>query len=106
MQILFRLIKSALLLTLFLLFMAFAIKNDGMVRVKVFFDAAWDVPLVIVMLTALVSGVLIGLLALAPSFLKLRQELAAARQASPRPPTPPISPTRLRGQFSDISDSF
>lgn len=106
MRILLRLLKLVLLLALFLLLLAFAIKNVEMVRVQVFFDAAWDVPLVVVMLVSLVLGALIGIGALASTVIGLRRELAAARLKQPRPPMPPISPTRLRGQFSDISDSF
>lgn len=106
MQILFRLLKLILLSALFLLLLAFAIKNDGLVRVQVFFDAAWDVPLVVVMLASLVLGILIAVAALASSNVGLRRELAAARLKRPLPPSSVISPTRLRGQFTDISDSF
>lgn len=106
MQILFRMLKRLALLALFLLLLAFAIKNDGLVRVQVFFDAAWDVPLVVVMLASLVLGVLIAGLALASTIVGLRRELAAARQKSTLSPSSVVSPTRLRGPFTDISDSF
>lgn len=107
MQILFRILKQIVLLALFLLLLAFAIKNDGLVRVQVFFDAAWDVPLVVVMLASLVLGVLIAGIALASTIVGLRRELAAARRKSAAQlPSSLVSPTRLRGPFTDISDSF
>ncbi len=106
MQILFRLLKQILLLALFLLLLAFAIKNDGLGRVQGFFDVAWDIPLVVVMLASLILGVLIAVIALASTIVGLRRDLAAAQLKRPLPPSSVISPTRLRGQFTDISDSF
>jgi len=101
MRILFWFLRFVLLLLL----LAFAIKNDGLVRVQVFFDTAWDLPLIVVILVSFALGILLGVISLGLTVMNLRRELNAAKLAQ-RAPLPPISPTRLRGQFSDISDSL
>ncbi|WP_026258930.1 lipopolysaccharide assembly protein LapA domain-containing protein [Uliginosibacterium gangwonense] len=100
-----RILLWILRVTLFLLLLAFAIKNDQLVRLQMFFDSAWDVPLVVVIFVSFVLGVLIGAGALLNTIIGLRRELAAAKEQQPAPLSA-VTPTRLRGQFSDLPDSF
>ncbi len=93
-------------LAIFLLLLAFAIKNDGLVRVQAFLDSSWNVPLVVVMLASFIVGLLLGAVSLVSTILSLRRELAAVKKTQQHLPLPAITPTRLRGQFSDMPDSF
>ncbi|GAB2890067.1 hypothetical protein GCM10027046_18290 [Uliginosibacterium flavum] len=98
MRILIWLLRAALLILL----LGFAIKNDGVVTVHAFFDAEWRVPLVLLMATILVAGVLIGASALVGTVFMLRREVARLRKVAPM-----VSPsTRLRPRSDDASDSF
>ncbi|MBS1209181.1 MAG: hypothetical protein H6R19_1579 [Proteobacteria bacterium] len=98
MRILTWLLRAAL----FILLLGFAIKNDGVVTVHAFFDTEWRMPLVVVMLTMLVAGVLLGATAIAGTVFVLRREVARLRKLAPM-----VSPsTRLRSRSSDTPDSF
>ena len=104
MQILLWLFRIAL----FLLLVAFAIKNDGLVRVQAFLDTSWNVPLVVVILVSFIAGFALGAGSLASSVLSLRRELEAAKRRSVQKKSSlsATTPTQLRGKFTDISDSF
>lgn len=98
MRILIWLLRAALLVLL----LGFAIKNDGLVTVHAFFDTEWHLPLVLLMVTMLVAGVLIGASALFSTVFMLRREVARLRKLAPI-----VSPsTRLRPRSGDASDSF
>jgi len=86
--------------------LAFALKNDQLVRLQMFFDAAWDIPLVVVIFVSFVLGVLIGAGALLNTIIGLRRDLAAAKEQQSSVASPAAMPTRLRGQFRDLPDSF
>lgn len=101
-----RILLWILRVALFLLLLAFAIKNDQLVRLQMFFDSAWDVPLVVVIFVSFVLGVLIGAGALLNTIIGLRRDLAAAKEQQSSVASPAATPTRLRGQFSDLPDSF
>ncbi len=101
MQILIRLLRAAFLIFAFCVLFGFAIKNDGLVTVHAFFDADWQVPLVVVMLLMFVAGVLLGVTAIAGTAFMLRREVSRLRKLAPV-----VSPsTRLRGRSGDPQDS-
>lgn len=82
----------------FLLLLGFAIKNDGMVTVKAFFDVAWQLPLVVVILLMFAAGLLAGVAAMAASSMALRRELEHLRRSLP------IPSTRLPARSDDAAD--
>ena len=77
------LLKAALFFVVF----AFALNNLDDVRVHFFFGNTWDAPLVLVVLSALIVGVVLGALLIMPLWLKARQKLKV-QQANPTPNTP------------------
>lgn len=64
-------------LALFLLLLGFAVKNTGVVTVRFFFDVAWSLPLVAVMLIFFAAGALAGLAAALGAYLRQRRALLA-----------------------------
>jgi len=65
---------------IFLFLFAFAIKNTDHVSVRFFFDAAWQAPLVIVVLAFFAGGALLGALSLLGTIFGLRREVARLRR--------------------------
>ena len=65
---------------LFVILLGLAIKNGGDVELRFYFDAAWQAPLSVVILVAVVVGVVFGLLALLPPLVRQRREIARLRQ--------------------------
>lgn len=65
---------------LFIVLLGLAIKNSRDVELRFYFDAAWQAPLSVVILVALVTGVLFGLLALLPTVIRQRRALGRLRQ--------------------------
>lgn len=66
---------------IFLFLFAFAIKNTDPVSVRFFFDAAWQAPLVIVVLAFFAGGTVLGALSLLGTIFSLRREAAKLRRA-------------------------
>ena len=78
------LLKAALFFVVF----AFALNNLDDVRVHFFFGNTWDAPLVLVVLSALIVGLVLGALLIMPLWLKARQKLKAQQDAhTPAPST-------------------
>jgi len=83
-------------LIVFVLVLMFAMNNTGPVNVRFYADHMIPgVPLIVVMLIMLVLGVVLGLLAMAPSVLrrrreakKLRRDLVRLQEQSRHPPVP------------------
>jgi uncharacterized integral membrane protein len=67
-------------IVLFLVLLGFAVKNSSMVTLHFFFDAAWPLPLVAVMLIFFAAGAVAGLSAALGTFLRQRRELVRLRQ--------------------------
>ena len=67
-------------IVLFVVLLGFAVKNSSMVTLHFFFDAAWPLPLVAVMLIFFAAGAVAGLSAALGTFLRQRRELARLRQ--------------------------
>lgn len=84
------LLKAALFFTLF----AFALNNQALVTLHLFFGHSWQAPLVLVLLLVLMIGVLLGVLVMLPLWMTARQrarqhELRKGFDAPvPNPPTP------------------
>lgn len=70
---------------LFLLLLAFAIKNSATVPVLFFFGVRWDVPLSLVMLLFFVAGAALGVTAALVSSLRTRRELGRLRRVAGQP---------------------
>jgi len=66
---------------LFVILLGLAIKNSDEVELRFFFDAAWQLPLSLVVLIALACGIVFGLLALLPPLVRQRREIAGLRRA-------------------------
>lgn len=69
-------------IALFLLLFAFAIKNTAIVTVNGLLDLQWQAPLVLVLLTFFVIGVIAGLLTLWVPMSRLKRELQALQRKS------------------------
>lgn len=65
---------------LFVILLGLAIKNSGDVELRFFFDASWQAPLALVVLAALGTGVLLGVLALLPGAVRQRRTIAKLRK--------------------------
>jgi uncharacterized integral membrane protein len=67
-------------IVLFIVLLGFAVKNSSVVTLHFFFDAAWPLPLVAVMLIFFAAGAAAGLSAALGTFLRQRRELVRLRQ--------------------------
>lgn len=67
-------------IALFVVLLGFAVKNNDVVTLRFFFDAAWPLPLVAVMLLFFAVGAVAGLSAALGTFLRQRRELIRLRQ--------------------------
>jgi uncharacterized integral membrane protein len=67
-------------IALFVVLLGFAVKNSDAVTVRFFFDAAWPLPLVAVMLLFFAAGAVAGLSAALGTFLRQRRELVRLKQ--------------------------
>ena len=73
---------------LFIVLLGFAVKNSSVVTLHFFFDAAWPLPLVAVMLIFFVTGAVAGLSAALGTFLRQRREILRLKkeiEANARP---------------------
>ena len=66
---------------LFVVLLGFAVKNNGMVTLRFFLDAAWTLPLVVVLLIFFTAGAVAGLSAALGTFLRQRREIARLKKA-------------------------
>ena len=64
----------------FLFLLAFALKNTDPVSVRFFFDAAWQAPLIIIMLAFFSGGACLGVLSLLGTVFGLRREVARLKR--------------------------
>lgn len=79
------LLKAALFFIVF----AFALNNQGDVRLHLLFGAFWDAPLVLVLLATLTLGLLLGIAVMLPVWWRARRQ---ARHASAPPLPAPAEP--------------
>ena len=65
---------------LFVLVLAFAVRNTDMVTVRYYFGGEWQTPLVFVLLVAFCEGVALGLIAGMTALVRQRREIAALKR--------------------------
>jgi uncharacterized integral membrane protein len=70
----------------------FAVKNSQDVTIKGLPGQVWEAPLVFILLTVFVAGVVIGLLAWVPTVVRQRRELGRLRKGAAHQPTVPPPP--------------
>jgi uncharacterized integral membrane protein len=63
----------------------FAVKNSQDVSIKGFPGQSWEAPLIFVLLTVFVAGVVIGLLAWVPTVVRQRREIGRLKRAAALP---------------------
>jgi len=67
-------------LILFVVLLAFAVKNTDPVTLRFYFDLAWQGPLVVVLFGVLAIGALFGIAATAGKLVSQRREIARLRR--------------------------
>ena len=67
-------------LILFIVLLAFAVKNTDPVALRFYFDLAWQAPLVVVLFGVLAIGALFGIVATAGTLMRQRREITRLRR--------------------------
>lgn len=75
-----RIVAWLLRLTVFVLLLALAAKNGGIVEVKFFFGARWQLPFNLVMLGFFAVGAAVGVVAALGSVVRQRREISRLRR--------------------------
>jgi putative membrane protein len=70
----------AVRLIVFIVLLAFAVKNTDPVTLRFYFDLVWQAPLVVVLFGVLAIGALFGLAATVGPLLRQRREIARLRR--------------------------
>ena len=89
-----RVLTWAIRLAIFLFLLAFAARNTDPVTLRFYFDLAWQMPLVALLLAFFVAGALLGVAAALGVLIRQRREIgrlereADARNALPRQAPP------------------
>ena len=65
---------------IFLFLFAFALKNTDSVSIRFFFNAAWQAPLIIIVLSFFAGGAALGVLSLLGTVFGLRREVARLKR--------------------------
>ncbi|SRR5258706_9332091 len=71
-----RILTWAIRIALFVFLVAFAAKNTDPVRLRFYFDLAWEAPLVALLLVFFAAGVALGVTAMVGTYLAQRREVA------------------------------
>ena len=85
-----RVLTWAIRIALFVVLLAFAARNTDPVTLRFYFDLAWQMPLVALLLAFFVAGALLGVVAALGVLIRQRREIgrlereAEARGAMPR----------------------
>ena len=77
-----RVLTWAIRLAIFLFLLAFAAKNTDPVTLRFYFDLAWQLPLVALLLAFFAAGVLFGLAAILGMALRQRREIGRLKRAN------------------------
>lgn len=80
-----RLLNAAIFFVLF----AFALNNQEVITLRLFFGASWQAPLILILLAVMVMGVFLGVMLMLP--LWFRAHKARGLTAPSSPATPPNS---------------
>jgi len=75
-----RIVTWTVRLAAFLVLLAFAAKNADPVTLRFYFDLAWQLPLVALLLAFFAAGVLFGLAAILGTVLRQRRELGRLKR--------------------------
>ncbi len=75
----------------------FAVKNSQDVTIKGLPGQSWEAPLIFVLLTVFVAGVVIGLLAWVPTVVRQRREIGRLKRLAALPPVAPAAPPPAPG---------
>jgi len=67
-------------ISLFIVLLGFAVKNDQSVTLRFFFGYQWESSLVIVLFLFFSGGVIVGLLGMLASVFKLRREISRLKK--------------------------
>lgn len=79
-----RILTWAVRLIVFIVFLAFAVRNTDPVTLRFYFDLAWQAPLVVVLFGVLAVGALLGILATLGALMRQRREIARLRREARR----------------------
>jgi lipopolysaccharide assembly protein A len=82
-----RILTWVIRLALFVLLLAFAAKNTDPVTLRFYFDQAWSVPLVSLLLAFFGAGALLGVISAAAMLLRQRRELQRLKREAGRDPS-------------------
>ena len=75
-----RFLTWAVRLILFIVLLAFAVKNTDPVTLHFYFDLAWQGPLVVALFAVLALGALVGVAAAVGPLMRQRREIARLRR--------------------------
>ena len=75
----------------------FAVKNSQDVSIKGLPGQSWEAPLIFVLLTVFVAGVVIGLLAWVPTVVRQRREIGRLKRLAALPPAAQVVPPPAPG---------
>ncbi|MEO8143510.1 MAG: LapA family protein [Betaproteobacteria bacterium] len=78
-----RVFTWAIRFALFVVLLAFAVRNTEPVTLRFYFDLAWQAPLVALLLAFFAAGALLGLIAMLGTLLAQRREIARLRGVEP-----------------------
>ena len=78
-----RVLTWAIRFALFVVLLAFAVRNTEPVTLRFYFDLAWQAPLVALLLGFFAVGALLGVVAMLGTFLAQRREISRLRGVQP-----------------------
>jgi uncharacterized integral membrane protein len=86
---------------------AFALNNQHVVALNWFFGHAWETRMVFVVLAAFATGIVFGVLAMAPSWWRQRRlaQRGQAAPAAPAPAAPAQAPVVVPAAINDLTDA-
>ena len=96
-----RIVIWLLRVALFLLLLGLAIKNDGVVTVRFFFDAQWRIPLAVVMFLMFVTGALLGVSATVSTLFSQHREIRRLKRAVDLP-----ARQEAEGRVPEVTDGL
>jgi uncharacterized integral membrane protein len=93
-----RVLTWAIRLAIFLFLLAFAARNTDPVTLRFYFDLAWQMPLVALLLAFFVAGALLGVAAAIGVLIRQRREIGRLeREADARHAAPSQAPPAAEG---------
>lgn len=92
-----RIVVWALWLILFIALFAFAVHNAHVVELQFFGDWRWQAPLIALLLLFFLGGVLFGMLAMLPSWVRQRLEIRKLKKIRPQASEPALLPAGKDG---------